>query len=101
MVVLWSQRSVTSHWVLEEADYGLRRRVLIPALIESAEPPLGFGSIQAADLSTWAGNDEDAAIQQFLGDVAGILGPAPVVTAEERPEADVPQWLERLLKSAS
>jgi hypothetical protein len=53
IVVLWSQHSVDSHWVIEEADFGLRRRILIPAFIESAEPPFGFGSIQAADLSEW------------------------------------------------
>jgi hypothetical protein len=40
VVVLWSQHSVASLWVLEEADYGLKRRVLIPALIESVHQPL-------------------------------------------------------------
>jgi TIR domain len=77
IVVLWSQHSVDSHWVIEEADFGLRRRILIPAFIESAEPPFGFGSIQAADLSEWTEGREDGAIQRFLGDVAGVLGPAP------------------------
>jgi multiple sugar transport system permease protein len=88
VVVLWSPNSVKSHWVMEEADHGLKRRVLVPAFLESVEPPLGFRSIHAADLSTWAGNREDAGIQQFLSDLAGILGPAPVVPAEERSKAE-------------
>jgi formylglycine-generating enzyme required for sulfatase activity len=87
VVVLWSQHSVNSHWVQEEADYGLKRRVLIPALIESVHQPLGFGSIQAADLSTWDGNHEDAVLKQFFRDLAGVLGPAPVVPTKERPKA--------------
>jgi formylglycine-generating enzyme required for sulfatase activity len=87
VLVLWSQHSVTSDFVLEEADRGLRRRVLIPAFIDSVEPPLGFGSIHAADLSTWDGTHEDALFKQFLGDISGVLGPAPVVPAAERPKA--------------
>jgi TIR domain len=88
VVVLWSQHSVCSDWVVEEADAGLRRRVLIPALIQTVEPPLGFGSIHAADLSAWNGNDKDPAICQFFGDVSGILGPPPSLTAEDRPRAE-------------
>jgi hypothetical protein len=37
--------------VLEEAGQGKRRRVLVPVLKEPVEPPMGFGLIQAADLS--------------------------------------------------
>jgi formylglycine-generating enzyme required for sulfatase activity len=88
VVVLWSQHSVTSDFVLEEADRGLRRRVLIPVFIDDVEPPLGFGSIHAADLSAWNGNHKDAVIRQLFGDVAGVLGPAPVVPARERPKAE-------------
>jgi hypothetical protein len=88
VVVLWSSHSVNSHYVIEEADHGLRRRVLIPAFIEQIEPPFGFGTIQAADLSEWREDRSSAAIQRFFGDVAGILGPAPVLSAEQRREAE-------------
>jgi hypothetical protein len=35
VVVLWSKDSVMSDWVKEEADEGLRRKILIPVLIDS------------------------------------------------------------------
>lgn len=53
-VVLWSQHSTKSQWVREEARMG--RSKLIPAKLDAAEPPFGFGDVQAADLSHWAGD---------------------------------------------
>jgi hypothetical protein len=53
VVVLWSKQSIDSEWVLEEAYFGKRRGILIPAKIDSVDPPLGFGLIQAADLTDW------------------------------------------------
>jgi formylglycine-generating enzyme required for sulfatase activity len=53
VVVLWSQHSIKSDWVKEEASIGKQRNVLIPAKIDAVEIPLGFGFIQAADLTDW------------------------------------------------
>jgi TIR domain len=73
IVVLWSRNSVKSDWVLEEAEYGRSRHVLIPVLIDTATPPLGFRNIQSADLSGWTGDNRDSTLQQFLQDVTSIL----------------------------
>jgi hypothetical protein len=51
VVVLWSKGSIISDWVKEEANIGKQRKILVPAKIDSVEPPLGFGLIQAADLT--------------------------------------------------
>ena len=53
VVVLWSKESVKSEWVKEEASVAKRRKILVPALIDDVELPLGFGLIQAADLTEW------------------------------------------------
>jgi TIR domain len=53
VVVLWSEAAVGSHWVLEEAEAGRQRGILVPVLIEAQLPPLGFRTIQAADLIEW------------------------------------------------
>ena len=55
VIVLWSETSVQSHWVEQEADEGQRRRILVPALIDRATIPLGFRSLQAANLVGWNG----------------------------------------------
>ncbi len=56
VVVLWSKDSIASSFVLEEADHGLGRGILIPALIENVTPPLGHRGMQAADLAKWDGS---------------------------------------------
>jgi MinD-like ATPase involved in chromosome partitioning or flagellar assembly len=51
VVVFWSQRSVTSSWVQDEAAEGQRRGVLLPVLLDDANPPLSFRSMQALSLT--------------------------------------------------
>jgi hypothetical protein len=34
VIVLWSESSVDSHWVEQEADEGQRRRILVPVMMD-------------------------------------------------------------------
>lgn len=76
VVVVWSAHSVDSEWVLEEADQGKRRGVLVPVLKEPVEPPMGFGQVQAADLSGWRRGAPSEQFTTLLDDLARFLGPA-------------------------
>ena len=55
VIVLWSEGSVESHFVQEEAERGRQRGILVPAMIDLVTIPLGFGSLQAANLVGWDG----------------------------------------------
>ena len=57
MVVIWSPASVRSGWVRDEAHEGLERGVLVPVLVGVAEPPIGYRSIHAVDLTGWEGGE--------------------------------------------
>ena len=74
VVVVWSAQSVESEWVLEEAGQGKRRRVLVPVFKEPVEPPMGFGLIQAADLSGWRRGEPSDEFAAFFEDLARVLG---------------------------
>lgn len=74
MVVLWSRHSIDSDWVCEEADEGRKRSVLAPVLIERVEPPLGFRSIQAADLTEWDGAADTPGLRQLFDDLEALVG---------------------------
>jgi hypothetical protein len=50
VVVAWSKHSIGSDFVAEEADDARQRGALVPVLIDPVLPPLGFRSLQAADL---------------------------------------------------
>ena len=68
---------MTSEWVGEEAEEARERGLLIPALIEAVEPPLGFRRIQAADLVGWEGDAGHPGLQRLLVDIRSLLGATP------------------------
>jgi hypothetical protein len=76
MIVLWSEHSVNSPWVAEEAEEARRlNKTLVPALIQRVEPPMGFRSIQAADLTQWDGSSNAPDGRQLVVDLRSLLGP--------------------------
>jgi TolB-like protein len=46
VVVLWSAKSVASHWVHDEATRGRDRGCLVPLSVDGSKPPLGFRQFQ-------------------------------------------------------
>ena len=48
IVVLWTATSVKSDWVIEEAEDGVKRRILMQVRLEDVEIPRGFRLKQAA-----------------------------------------------------
>jgi len=81
VIVLWSETSTKSQWVREEARMGRDAGKLIPARIDAALAPFGFGEVQAADLSGWDGRADHGEWKRLVGAVENAVGrvakPAP------------------------
>ncbi len=79
VVVVWSDNSVGSEWVKNEASEGLRRNILIPVRIDDVDLPLAFRrrqTIDMADLESLARVSEEVA--RVIGsDVAVESGQSP------------------------
>ncbi len=75
VVVLWSQTSIQSRWVREEAERAASRGCLIPVLAGEVDPPLGFGRIQAADLSKWRGAEDDSEFGGLVRAISDLVRP--------------------------
>ena len=60
IVVLWSERSVDSAWVRDEAAAGRDSGRLVPVKLDSTDPPMGFRQYQTIDLSGWKGRGKPA-----------------------------------------
>ena len=68
VVVLWSQRSIKSPWVRDEAAAGRDSGRLLPVRIDHCTPPLGFRQYQTIDGRGAAGLHEiDAAVRALTG----------------------------------
>ncbi len=85
VVVLWSKAANASEWVAEEAEEARERGLLIPALIEAVEPPLGFRRIQAADLVGWAGEDAHSGLQGLVADIRNLARASPTAATHGVP----------------
>lgn len=95
VVVIWSPTSIASGWVRDEAHEGLERQALVPVLIGGVEPPMGFRSIQAADLSGWDGGAH-AGFDDLLQAIAVLCTGAPRPPAEGgKPSAPSSVWWRR------
>lgn len=57
VIILWSEDSTESIWVLSEAQEGLQRGILVPArLDETQRIPVPFKFLETVDLSSWDGS---------------------------------------------
>lgn len=92
VVVLWSQSSIQSSWVCDEAAEGRDRERLVPVLIEPCRPPMGFRQYQCVDLSDWIGRgaprkltELTAAIEEVADATADAAQPRPAAFTPLRP----------------
>lgn len=82
VVVLWSERSVRSAWVRDEAAEGRDRGRLVPASLDQARPPMGFRQYQTIDLSQWKGRRAPPELLHAIQAVAGSASDAkPAATS--------------------
>lgn len=92
LIVLWTDTSIKSDWVSNEAAEGARRGILIPALLDEVEIPFEFKRIQAANLIDWRGQADHAGFQQLKKALTDLLGPpnpkTPVAEPVETPPAE-------------
>ncbi len=76
VVVLWSKHSVKSHYVCEEAEFARVKGTLVPVLVEEAEIPMGFRTIEAAHLVGWNFDEKNEEYANLRAELARRLQPA-------------------------
>ena len=83
VVVLWSAKSISSHWVHDEATRGRDRSCLVPLSIDGTKPPLGFRQFQTYRVTGKRGDPGIAAMLQALGTLhdAPLQKPVTVLQA--------------------
>jgi TIR domain/Cadherin-like beta sandwich domain len=85
VVVVWTKTSVKRPWVKNESRSGLRQNILFPVmLLDEVEIPLEFEHLQAVHLMDWQPEQEHAGFDQFLDDLAEVIG-VPVAQSQATP----------------
>ena len=82
VIVVWSHQSVgpSGDFVRDEAGHAKRRGILVPVRLDDVDVPLGFGEVQAIDLTRWKGRQRDPDFQDVVAAVKAKLEgrPAPL-----------------------
>jgi hypothetical protein len=73
VIIAWSQHSIHSNWVREEAYEAKERGILAPVLLDSVKPPLGFRGINAADLTDWKPGYSSPRSDLLIQDIARLV----------------------------
>ena len=81
VIVIWSEESVASRFVCDEADVGAANDTLFPVLVDLVDIPLGFRQIQTADLTRWRGKSGDRHFQAFVDIIESVAGGRRTVSA--------------------
>jgi hypothetical protein len=74
VIVLWSQHSLESEWVQNEAAEAARKKMLVPVRIEDVRPPLEFRRLQAADLFGWRSGFDTPEFDACLSSIEMLVG---------------------------
>jgi len=85
-VVVWSQHSIRSDFVRDEAEEGQGRNILVPLLKENVRPPAGFRQLQTADLTQWNGLTDHVEFRRMMRGLQHVVGGAPAAEKDDEPE---------------
>jgi TIR domain len=85
VIVLWSERSVRSKYVIDEATYALDKDKLVPVLIENVSLPFRFKGVHTRKLLDWDGSKDFSEFRKLVEDIAAIAG-SPVTGAGPKAE---------------
>jgi TIR domain len=73
VVVLWSEFSVASNWVRNEAREAKEANKLIPVVLDDARIPLSYRSLNTIDLRQWPDKQSLLEISMFKSAVSRVL----------------------------
>ncbi len=77
VVVLWSETSVQSAWVQDEAAEGRDSGRLVPVALGSTKPPLGFRQFHTVNLGSWSGDGQPDAFGDLIDAISATCGEDP------------------------
>ncbi|MEI7818472.1 MAG: SUMF1/EgtB/PvdO family nonheme iron enzyme [Desulfuromonadales bacterium] len=69
VLVVWTQYSITSDWVWDEANDAKARDILVPLSLDAVKIPLGFRSYHTVDLSDWHHTSAHQGFEQIMGSI--------------------------------
>ncbi|WP_179041366.1 TIR domain-containing protein [Sphingobium lactosutens] len=91
ILVVWTARSIQSHWVRDEATRGRDRGRMVSVTLDGVEPPLGFRQVQYIDLAQWTKRADSSLFRELLRAVEAVAAAPGNALSIERPQSATAQ----------
>ena len=89
VVVIWTRASIESPWVQDEAAEGRDAGRLVPVILGTDKPPLGFRQFQSIDFGDWNGEGDPPALDALIRAIAQKGGEPQSATPSGKPAEKV------------
>ncbi|MBK6546029.1 MAG: TIR domain-containing protein [Saprospiraceae bacterium] len=73
VIVVWTERSIKSEWVKNEASEAASKRKLVPIVLENVPIPLAFRRIESAMMKDWDGESDHPELEILYDSISKIL----------------------------
>jgi tetratricopeptide (TPR) repeat protein len=87
VVVVWSETSIESTWVADEAELGRDAGKLVPLAIDDVQPKIGFRQFQSIDFCDWTGDVREPCFATLERALARLIKPEPSATSSAPPHS--------------
>ena len=77
VIACWTEHSIHSGWVRDEAGVGRDKGRLVPVSLDGSLPPLGFRQYHTIDLASWNGQPQSTALESLDAAIAERAGGTP------------------------
>ena len=91
VVVLWTDASVESAWVQDEAAEGRDTERLVPVSLNGCRPPLGFRQFHTIELGDWRGEGDPLQMDELLQAISNTVGTRSTVKSKAKPAPEPAQ----------
>jgi tetratricopeptide (TPR) repeat protein len=85
IVACWTETSIHSGWVRDEAAVGRDKGRLVPLSLDGCRPPLGFRQYHTIELGSWDGRPQSAALDPLKAAIAERMGDVPQLKLASMP----------------
>jgi len=86
VVVVWSETSIESTWVADEAELGRDAGKLVPLIIDNVQPKIGFRQFQSIDFCNWNGDVRAPCFATLTRALARFIEPESSATSSGPPQ---------------
>lgn len=91
IVVMWTDASVESAWVQDEAAEGRDTERLVPVSLNGCRPPLGFRQFHTIELGAWKGEGDPLQMDELVQAIGNTTGARSTAKAAAKPAPEQAQ----------